>query len=95
MKPARFIEIAIRIDVLRFKNGRSGVGEYQDTGTMTNALPRKYRSHPKPTCFKCGRLADYCLHGSWVCLKCYPWDWASRLREGNPANQSEVVPPPS
>lgn len=54
---------------------------------MTTAIPRKYHSHRKPTCFKCGRLADYCLHGSWVCLKCYPWDWTARLpKDGkNPA----------
>ena len=24
----------------------------------------------KPTCYKCGKLADYCYHGTWVCIKC-------------------------
>jgi len=26
----------------------------------------------KPRCSNCGKLANYFLHGSWVCTKCYP-----------------------
>jgi hypothetical protein len=29
---------------------------------------------PKPKC-PCGKLADRFLHGIWVCLDCYPWNW--------------------
>ena len=35
---------------------------------------------PKPRCFKCDRKADYFLHGLWVCLRCYPWDWAKKRK---------------
>ena len=50
--------------------------EFYNNGQKVNAMKR-----PDPRCFKCNRKADYFLHGIWVCLKCYPWDWASKAKK--------------
>lgn len=39
---------------------------------LFNLIKEIIEEYTTPTCNNCGEDADYFLHGSWVCLKCYP-----------------------